>query len=180
MAVINKFEILASLWTESLDMIVANLLPQELFIFANTSKKNCYYVKDFLKRIKSKYIDESGYTYGFSIEKTDAGDKLNLILPHKNCLIKILNNNDNYMDQTGYSTALSFGSIRHSAFIRIVKIKRISDCSFKLYGWVLSGKGIHMMRNDKGGLVKKYFRPYPLWSFITISNYNRFEIVPYK
>jgi hypothetical protein len=29
-------------------------------------------------------------------------------------------------------------------------------------------------------LVKKYFRPYPLWSFITISNYNRFEIVPYK
>jgi hypothetical protein len=170
----NIFNILASQWCESIDFIVQYISPHELFKFAIISKKNCLYVKTYLKRVREKYKD---IKYGFFINNIDGVKMLDINLPHEKCLLSVWNNRDDYMDKQGYffGTGCSY-QFANKAIVRIVKIQRRSQESFKIYGWVLSGKCTYMMKGEEG----EYFRQYPFWSYINISNYERFTIIPYK
>ena len=64
----------------------------------------------------------------------------------------------------------------NNALIRIIKITQESEYRIKVYGWVLSGAGTYMMKGKQG----PYFRSYPFWSYITIHNYKRFRLLPYR
>ena len=172
----NIFNTLADQWCESIDYIVQYISPHELYKFAIISKKNCSYVKTYLNRVRKKYKD---IKYGFFVNHVDGVCMLDIKLPHEKCLISVWNNRDDYMDIHGnyafFGGGCSF-QFAHKAIVRIVKIERRCQDSFRIYGWVLSGKSTYMMKGEKGS----YFRQYPFWSFINTSKYERFELIPYK
>ena len=168
---------LGNLW-ESYDPILVFLPTKDLASFANINKKSLKFVQEFFKRINKSYPPKS---YGIIFK--DEG--ITFKLPHKNCLLKIWEDRGQFHDHVTHRvfagrSAPLFGrdysyQFANNAIIQIVKITQRSEDTIKVHGWVLSGSGTFKMRDDQG---KEYFRPYPIWSFITVNTYKRFKILP--
>jgi hypothetical protein len=157
---------LANLW-ENLDHILTFLPTKNLVSFANINKKSLKLVQRLFKSINESHDD-----YGFIV-----GENIKYKLPHEKCLLKIwsdrghdLQHKSNNFFGGNYSYQFA-----NDAIIEIVTIKQISNTRIKVWGWVLSGYGTYMMRGIKG---KEYFRPYPIWTYITINTYKRFKLMP--
>ena len=180
---------LGNLW-ESYDHILTFLPTKNLASFANINKKSLKFVQEFFKRIKKSYEKSD---YGFILGDDGGGDGgIQFKLPHKNCLLKVWEDHGQFHDHVTHrvfkesptlkrhrSTPL-FGKdysyqFANNAIIQIVKITQRSQDTIKVHGWVLSGSGTFMMRDDQD---KEYFRPYPIWSYITVNTYKRFKILP--
>lgn len=163
-----NFQKLSNCWMDELDQIIKFLEPCDFVNFASVSKNKTALIQKYLKKISKKYKD-----YGF---KT-SDEALIINLPHQKCLMKVWWDNG-YCDLQGYNffggPCFQFAS---KAIVKITKINKRSDCSYIVYGWCLGGEGTYKMMNGDG---KKYFRPYPFWSYITHNNYKRFSFVPYK
>ena len=170
---------LGNLWA-SFDLILQFLPTKDLALFANVSKKSLTFVQDFFKTIKKSHENSH---YGFICTGADAagGAGVQFKLPHEKCLLKIwedkgqiydhvTHRNSNEFFKSGYSYQFA-----NNAIIQITKIIQRSESVIKVHGWVLSGSGTFKMI-DKDG--KRYFRPYPVWSYITVDTYKRFKILP--
>jgi hypothetical protein len=164
---------LGNLW-QRYDLILKYLPTKDLASFANISKKSLKFVQDFFKTIKKSYENSH---YGFIL----GHEGIQFKLPHEKCLLKIwedkgqiydhvTHRNSNEFFKSGYSYQFA-----NNATIQITKIKQKSQDVIKVHGWVLSGSGTFKMI-DKDG--KRYFRPYPIWSYITVDTYKRFKILP--
>ena len=172
---------LNALWCEKLDLIVQYLLPQDMFNFAKTEKANLSHVKNHLQRVKKKY---EGKTWGFRIGG-ETNEQIKFDLPHKRCLIKVWQGDGRsthpYMfvgnNQTEFFNGPSHQFASH-ALMYITSIKQDSIFRIRVTGWCLSGRGVYMMKEKQTG--KRYFRPYPMWSFITPTNYKRFKFIPFR
>lgn len=174
----DKIDKLGDCWVSTLDNIVQYLKPQECFKFAKTSKKKLEYVKTYLNRVQEDYTD-----YGFS-EVCTPGEstlKLKFKLPHEKCLLRVweIEGSRGFMQITSDTCHFWGGpatQFANNALIRIIKITQESEYRIKVYGWVLSGAGTYMTK----GKQEPYFRSYPFWSYITIHNYKRFRLWPYR
>ena len=170
---------LGNLWA-SFDLILQFLPTKDLALFANVSKKSLTFVQDFFKTIKKSHENSH---YGFICTGADAagGAGVQFKLPHEKCLLKIwedkgqiydhvTHRNSNEFFKSGYSYQFA-----NNAIIQITKIIQRSESVIKVHGWVLSGSGTFKMVDKQG---KRYFRPYPIWSYITVDTYKRFKILP--
>ena len=164
---------LGNLWA-SFDLILQFLPTKDLALFANVSKKSLTFVQDFFKTIKKSHENSH---YGFILGERGVQFKL----PHEKCLMKIwedkgqiydhvTHRNSNEFFKSGYSYQFA-----NNAIIQITKIIQKSESVIKVHGWVLSGSGTFKMVDKHG---KRYFRPYPIWSYITVDTYKRFKILP--
>jgi len=174
---------LGNLW-ESYDHILAFLPTKNLASFATINKKSLKFVQEFFKRINKSYKKSD---YGFILGADTGNEGLQFKLPHEKCLLKIWEDRGQFHDHVthrvfkaaGRSTPL-FGKdysyqFANNAIIQIVKITQRSQDTIKVHGWVLSGSGTFKMLDDQD---KEYFRPYPIWSYITVNTYKRFKILP--
>ena len=169
---------LGNLW-ESYDHILAFLPTKNLASFATINKKSLKFVQEFFKRIKKSYEKSD---YGFTLGPGNEG--IQFKLPHENCLLKVWEDHGQFHDHVTHRVCADrsppFGKDYHyqfanNAIIQIVKIIQRSQDTIKVHGWVLSGSDTFMMLDDQG---KEYFRPYPIWSYITVNTYKRFKILP--
>ena len=169
---------LGNLWA-SFDLILQFLPTKDLVLFANISKKSLEFVQNFFKTIKKSHENSH---YGFILGDDGGGEGgVQFKLPHEKCLLKIwedkgqiydhvTHRNSNEFFKSGYSYQFA-----NNAIIQITKIIQKSESVIKVHGWVLSGSGTFKMVDKQG---KRYFRPYPIWSYITVDTYKRFKILP--
>ena len=169
---------LGNLWA-SFDLILQFLPTKDLALFANVSKKSLQFVQDFFRTIKKSHENSH---YGYILGNDGGGEGgVQFKLPHEKCLLKIwedkgqiydhvTHRNSNEFFKSGYSYQFA-----NNAIMQITKITQRSESVIKVHGWVLSGSGTFKMI-DKDG--KRYFRPYPIWSYITVDTYKRFKILP--
>jgi len=149
------------------------MTPKEISSYAEIDKENLVFVQNYMKRVIKSYNKND---YGIVVKD----DEIKFKVPHEKCLMKVWYDKG-YADLTVHRDTRFFFDRRHTSYqfaenalIRIVKLEKVGEQTLKLYGWVLSGGGTFMMINGE----QKYFRPYPLWSYITILNYNKFELIP--
>ena len=170
---------LGNLWA-SFDLILQFLPTKDLVLFANISKKSLEFVQNFFKTIKKSHENSRyGFILGNAYGNGERGVQFKL--PHEKCLMKIwedkgqiydhvTHRNSNEFFKSGYSYQFA-----NNAIIQITKIIQTSESVIKVHGWVLSGSGTFKMVDKHG---KRYFRPYPIWSYITVDTYKRFKILP--
>jgi len=164
---------LGNLW-QRYDLILQYLPTKDLASFANISKKSLKFVQNFFKTIKKSY---ENYNYGFIL----GHEGIQFKLPHEKCLLKIWEDKGQIQDHVTHRNSNEFFKSGYSyqfannATIQITKIKQKSRDVIQVWGWVLSGSGTFKMidKNDK-----RYFLPYPIWSYITVNTYKRFKILP--
>lgn len=171
---------LGNLW-ESYDPILVFLPTKNLASFANINKKSLKFVQRFFKKINKSHEKSD---YGFTLRIDTGNEGIQFKLPHKNCLLKVWEDRGQFHDHVTHRvfagrSAPLFGQdysyqFANNAIIQIVKITQRSQDTIKVHGWVLSGSGTFKMRDGD----KEYFRPYPIWSFITVNTYKRFKILP--
>ena len=170
---------LGNLW-QRYDLILQFLPTKDLASFANINKKSLKFVQDFFKTIKKSH--EKSH-YGFILGDDGGGDGgIQFILPHEKCLLKVWEDKGQFHDHVVHRKSNQFFKpggysyqFANNAIIQITKIIQRSQDTIKVHGWVLSGSGTFKMLDNLG---KEYFRPYPIWSYITVDTYKRFKILP--